>query len=267
MKRSRATPSLPPDLAPRLRRAGSAELRRLVGDHLRDLTMREVRQILFNPHVTGEVIEDVAAARHLLAGYEMRRSIARHRRTPEVVALRFVSGLFWRDLMEIAADVRIRPAVRRVAEKYLGQRLPRLTTGEKINLARRATSEVIAHLRRDPSLAVIRALLENPRLTEEALMPLAAGSPSPRILDLVAGNPVWGTRNPVRAALARNPATPFRAVFAILPTLTRGDLSEIAGDEAQSSVVRNRALDLLENRSRRAFDHLDDPPIDLIGLE
>ncbi len=267
MKRPAATPTPPSDLAPRLRRAGSPELLRLTCGHLRELTLREVRQILRNPHVGGEVIEELLAARHLLASYEMRCSIARHQRAPEVAAMRFIPGLFWRDLMEITVDVRLRPAVRRVAEKYLVQRLPRLTTGEKISLARRAVGEVITQLRRDPSLAVIRALLENPRLTEEALVPLAARSPSPRILDLVANSPVWGRRFEIRAALARNTATPFRAVFAILPALTRSDLAEIAGDEAQSSVVRNRASDLLENWGRRAFDRSDDPPIDSVELE
>ena len=267
MKRSPAAPDLPSDLAHRLRRAGSAELLRLVSEHLRGLTLREVRQVLLNSYVTAEVIEELALARHLLASYEMRRAIASHRRTPEVTALRFISGLFWRDLAEITLDVRIRPAVRRVAEKYLVQRLPRLAVGEKINLARRSTGEVIVHLRRDPDLRVIQALLENPRLTEELLVPLVAASPSPRVLDLVAKSPNWGSRYVIRSALARNAAAPFRAVFAVLPTLREGDLAEIVGDEGQSSVIRNRAHELLEKRQRRAIDRFAEREVDSVRLE
>ena len=235
-------------VAPRLRGAGSRELQALVERHLKDFTMREVRQVLLNPHVTGEVIEEVLEARHLLSAYEVRRAIARHRRTPEPVAMRFIPGLFWYDLAEITLDVRLRPAVRRAAEKYLLQRLPRLSLGEKVTLARRAGGEVIARLRRDPSPRVIGALLENPRLTVNLIAPLAATSDSPRILDLVAKNTPWGQCYEVRSALAGNYSTPFRAVFAILPTLRRPDLVRIAFDEEHSTVVRNRALEILEKR-------------------
>lgn len=253
-RRAARSPSPPSELAHRLRRAASSELLRLTSDHLRELTMREVRQILLNPYVTAEVIEELSAARHLLAGYDMRRAIARHRRAPEVVALRFLPGLFWRDLLEIVLDVRLRPSVRRAAEKYLVQRLPRLTVGEKISLARRGGGEVMAQLRRDPNLRVIGAWLDNPRLTEQLVVLLAAGATSPRVLDLVAKSERWGRRYEVRAALGRNAATPFRAAFALLPTLRRDDVAAIAHDERQSTVVRNRAAELLASWQRPAVD-------------
>ncbi|MCP4654652.1 MAG: hypothetical protein GY856_04440 [bacterium] len=234
-------------LAIRLRQANSGDLLELVRNHLRELTVREVRQTLRNPFVTAEVIEELVLARQLLSIYEVRSIIARHRRTPEVIAMRFVSGLYWRDLLEMVADVRIRPAVRRVAEKYLIQRLPRLAVGEKVTIARRAPLEVIAQLHKDPSLHVIRAFLGNPRLTEESLLPLVIHeSTSTRVLDLVASNPRWGRRYAIRAALSRNPRTPFRVVFDILPQLRRKDLIEVVHCEAHSWVVKHRARELLE---------------------
>lgn len=243
---TKPTTNVPAGLAHRLRRADSPELLRLVTDHLSRFTMREVRQTLLNPYVSAEVIEEMLVNRRLLSSYDVRRAIARHRRTPEAAAMRFISGLFWRDLLEITLDVRLRPAVRRVAEKYLLQRLSRLTVGEKTSLARRAAGQIITQLRHDPNPCVIEALLENPRLTEELLTPLAAQSSRPRILDLVARDPAWGRRYEVRRALAKNPAAPFRAILPILGTLYRSDLEEIAADQHQSTVVRNRAAELLE---------------------
>lgn len=254
-RRAAGAPSPPSDLAHRLRHAGASELRRLTAEHLRALTMREVHQILMSPHVTAEVIEELLLARHLLSGYALRRAIARHPRTPETAALRFLPGLFWQDLVEIGLDVRLRPAVRRSAEKYLVQRLPGLAVGEKISLARRASAAVIPELRKDPSLRVIAALLENPRLTEQLLVPLAARAKSPRVLELVAQSPRWGRRYEIRAALAKNAAAPFRAVLAILPTLHRDDVAAVAADERQSTVVRNRAAELLAD-----FAGSIDPP-------
>ena len=48
------------DLAARLRRAGSQELLELIPAHGRELTLRDVRQILRNPFTTARVIEVVA---------------------------------------------------------------------------------------------------------------------------------------------------------------------------------------------------------------
>ncbi len=234
-------------LRARLGRAGSRELLRIVADLRDGLTAGDARRVLRNPFVDGDVIEALLCARRLAASYEVRSIVARHRRTPESVALTFVSGLFWRDLLEISVDVRISPAVRRVAEKYLIRRLSRLTTGEKIALARRATAQVLAHLREDPSPRVIKALLENPRLTEATLLPMAASDKTlPRILDLVARDPRWRARYDVRLALARNSRAPFRAIFEILPTLRRQDLLAIAGLEEHSWIVRHRARELLD---------------------
>lgn len=263
-----SSPSKPPrrrppraGLAHKMRRVSSKELRSLVSERTKDLTSQEMRQALLNPHLTEEIIEELLLARHLLSIYEIRRSLARHRRTAETTAIRFVASLFWRDLLEITLDVRIRPTVRRQAENYIIQRLPRLTVGDKTTLARRATGPVAAHLRNDPNQRVITALLENARLTEDILAPLAAESTSPRILDLLAANPRWGRRGEIRKALAKNGATPFRATLAILPTLTRADLVEIAADAVHSVVIRNRAAEVLET-----FDRFDRPGIDSAAL-
>ncbi|MEM9595124.1 MAG: hypothetical protein AAGD06_12710 [Acidobacteriota bacterium] len=247
-----ATPSQghrPDDLPQRLRRADRRGLRLLVEEHGRQLTLGDVRQILLNPFVDGEVIEELSFIRSLVSKIEVRRALARHRRTPEPVAMRFVANLFWRDLMEITADTRLRAPVRRLAERYLLQRLPRLTTGEKISLARRATPETAGRLLLDPNPRVVRAVLGNPRLTEERLLLLVSHPEAePRILHLVSEDPRWGPRYSVSLALARNPRSPFRTVFAILPRLRRRDLESVAVQASHSSVVRHRAQDHLDAR-------------------
>lgn len=236
------------DLRARLGRANSRELLQLVADLGEALTTGDARRVLRSPFATADVIEALLVARRLSASYDVRSAIARHRRTPEAVALRFISGLFWRDLLEISADLRISPAVRKVAESYQIRRLGRLTTGEKVALARRATPEVLAHLRQDPTLQVIKALLENPRLTESTLLPMVASETTlPRVLDLVASNPRWGARYDIRVALSRNTRSPFSAIFKILPTLRRKDLLVVAHREEHSSIVRHRARELLES--------------------
>lgn len=234
-------------LSAELRRVHRNRLLELVREHLRAFTLREVRQTLLNPHADAEVIDELLVARHLQAIYAFKAAVARHHRTRETSALRLVPNLFWRDLMEIGLDPRIHPAVRRSAEKYLVQRLSRLTVGEKINLARRAGPDILAHLLDDPNPSVLRALLENPRVTEAVLLPLAnRTAASPRNLRILARDPRWGRRYEIRAALARNPAAPYQEIFEILPTLQRDDLEVVASIDAHSWIVRHRAEELFD---------------------
>ena len=235
-------------LRARLGRASSRELLQLVVDHRETLGAGEVRRALRNPFVTAEVIDALAENRRLAGSYEVRSAVARHRRTPETTALRFISGLFWRDLLDISVDMRISPAVRRVAEKYLVERLKRVTVGEKIAIARRAAGGTLKHLMKDPNLTVVKALLSNPRLTEPGLLPLVSNEEAlPRVLDLVASDPRWAMRYEIRLALCRNPRSPYRVIFELLPSLLRRDLLEIAGQEDHTWVVRHRARELLSD--------------------
>lgn len=235
-----------PASALRLRHASAGELRELIASQGRGFGVREVRQALLNPFVDAQAIEEILALRHLVGLREVRSAVARHRRTPQAAALRLLPGLFWRDLLEVARDVKIAPAVRRIAEKYLIQRLPGLAIGEKIAIARRASDGLVAHLLHDPSPAVVRALLENPRLTEAALVPLAASRRAlPRSLEILAASPRWGPRREIRTALSRNPQAPCRVILDILPGLDRRDLEAVAAVDEHSWIVRHHAAELL----------------------
>lgn len=239
-----------PELHRRLREAGSEELAALVEEHARELTPPAVLHALRNPYCTAEVVEKIAGETRLLSFYEVRHEIARHPRTPEVVALRFVPGLYWRDLAEIGLDIRLRPVVRRAAEQHLLTRLPQMALGEKMTLARRASPGVLAHLRHDPSPRVIVALLDNPRLTEGTLAPLVASAATPpAVLELIASDRRWGVRYPLKVALSRNPATPLDTAWRILGTLRKSDLKPVAADSRLPEPLRRRARVLLGEKS------------------
>jgi hypothetical protein len=239
-------PAPEPELHLRLREAGSEELLALVRGHAGELTAPAVRHALRNPYCTAEAIEAVVAEQRLLSFYEVRRDLALHPRTPETLAARFVPTLWWRDLMALALDTRLRPSLRRTAEIHLGTRLPELAVGEKVSLARRASPGIIPQLRHDPNPQVIAALLDNPRLTEGQLVPLLHGaSTPPAILELIANDRRWGVRYPLRLALVRNPATPLKVSWRLLEALRKSDLRPVATDPRLPEPVRRRARVLL----------------------
>lgn len=239
-------PSPETDLDRRLREAGSEELPELVREHLAELEPPGVRQVLHNPFCTREIVELLGEQPRLVSFYEVRRDLALHPRAPETLALRFVPGLWWRDLMTLGLDTRIRPRVRRAADQYLAARLPQLALGEKINLARRAAVGVLAELRHDPNPAVISALLENPRLTEDILAPVVhrAATPGP-VLATIAADRRWSPRPGLQTALARNPNTPRAVALRLLGLLRKPELRSVAADVRAPEAVRLRARVLL----------------------
>ena len=249
MARSAQDPPLPNDLPVRLRRASAPELKVLLRDYGRFFTLPQVRQLLLNPFVDAEILQELATIRTLVALHPVRVAICKHPRTPEPVAMRWIPDLFWRELLEVTVDVRIRGSVRTVAERYLLERLPRLTEGEKVALARRATASTAKQLARKADRRVLMALLDNPRTTEAALMPLLTDDEaSPKALAEVAAHGRWMTRYEIVLALCLNPQTPFRQVFELLPRLTRQDLKSVCGQAKHSSVVVHEAEKVLAGR-------------------
>jgi hypothetical protein len=240
-------PAAVPELERRLREAGSAELAALVAEHAAELAAPMALQALRNPFCTAEVIALVAAERRLTSFHQLRRALAFHPLTPETLAAGIVPTLFWRDLMELALDPRVRPALRRAAELQLTVRLPGLAVGEKVSLARRAGGGVLAQLCHDPSPRVVAALLDNSRLTEGLLAPVVHRAATPAaILELIAADRRWGVRYPLRVALARNPATPLATAWRLLAALRKSDLQAVAADLRLPEPLRRRARVLLE---------------------
>jgi hypothetical protein len=104
-------------------------------------------------------------------------------------------------------------------------------------LARLATAS-------DPS--VVRNVLLNSRLTEDAVVRLAARRPvRPEVLWEVWRSPRWGTRRQIRRALAFNPYLPPSLGARVVPLLTRADWKELARDGGLHPEVRAQAERLL----------------------
>lgn len=207
---------------------------------------KQALRLLSDPHLERDAVAALAERRDLLTSYEVRKALAFHRETPEVAARRLLTGLYWRDLVAAGADTRLRPTLRRAADQQLAQRLPGAAKGEKVAMARKAGPGLVQRLRDDPDPRVMRALLENPRLTEGQILP-AINRPDapPAVLDVVARDRRWGVRYPVRCALARNPSTPVDSALRILPHLKKADLRAVTRQTRVAAVVRKRAKLLL----------------------
>lgn len=230
------------DWRERLLEAGEEELGALLAEKRDELDAPAARALFRNPFLTRHMIEQLLELPRLASAYEVRRAAAFHPLTPRTLALRCVVGLYWADLVRLGVDTRVHPVVRRSADQRLLERLPGLAIGEKMAIARGGSPTLVATLRQDPTPRVIAALLENPRLTEGALMPLAASEQAqPAALAVLASSSRWSARYPLRLALCRNPRTPLGSVLPLLPLLLKRDLEAVAADTRLLLPVRRRA--------------------------
>ena len=235
-------PSSTPELRRRLREAAAEELEQLIESSAAELDGAAIRQIFLNPFLDGGTIERLLATPAVRLVHAARREAAMHPRTPRALALQLVAELYWRELVAIGVDTRLHPVVRRSADTRLVERLAGMSVGERTAVARRAGPGVMAAVRFDPTPRVIAALLDNPRLTEGLLLPLAAHERAhPEVLATIARDPRWGSRLQLRRALCLNPATPVAVALTLLPTLDKRSLGAVTAAARVASPVRRRA--------------------------
>jgi hypothetical protein len=124
-----------------------------------------------------------------------------------------------------------------------------LTLGERKALARRPSREFTARLLADPHPEVIRRLLENPKVTEDDVLRLAAKRPvAPEILAEIARSPRWIHRGRVRLAVVLNPDVPLEIAAPVVALLLRQELRLVVASTHASAAVRALCLEHVERR-------------------
>jgi hypothetical protein len=210
-----------------------------VAENVGHLFEEEALAVLDNPHVTPQIIQQIARSVRLTAFTSVRLRLVAHRQTPQAHAVKLVHYLYWFDLLRLSTDVKVPPTVRRAIDQLLLTNVSKRTVGERVASARRCNLALAKALMFDPELSVFEALLTNSRLREEDLVTLAS-SPraTPEQLRMLAGDRKWSYRYAIRKALVLNPLTPRAAAASQLRHLRRSDLREILGNPTTSTYLR-----------------------------
>jgi hypothetical protein len=208
-----------------------------------DLALAQLK----NRDLAAEQIEELSKNRNLLKSRKLRFAVAAHPHTPRQLALRLIRELYTFDLMQLSLTPSVAADLKRLADELLVSRLPSITLGERLSLARRASGLVAAALLLDKESGVWHAALQNPRLTEAAIVKaLQALGSSPAFVEAVCHDPKWSVRHEIRVALLRNPHTPLaRAIeFArrLPPPLLRDVLHTSRLPEKTKMYLRNTVL-------------------------
>ncbi|MFB3815823.1 MAG: hypothetical protein ACE14L_17105 [Terriglobales bacterium] len=178
----------------------------------------------------AEAIECLARNAAVMKGRKVLRAIVAHPHTPRHVSLPRARHLYTFELLQIALAPPVLADVKRMAEEVIVTRLETITVGERLTLARRASTRVAAALLCDREARVRETALENPRLNEAAVIRALQQDDAPEALvHAVCRHPKWSLRRDVQIALVRNSHTPLaRAVYfaGTLPVTILRDIVE-----------------------------------------
>ena len=169
---------------------------------------------LKNRDLPSEEVEQISQNAQLMKLRKVRLAVAAHPCAPRRIALRLIRELYTFDLMQFSLMPAVAADLKRVAEEQVVTRLASITLGERLSLARRSSSLVVGALLLDKESPVWQAALENPRLTEAAIVKaLQRPNAGAALVEAICHHAKWSVRHEIRIALLRNPHTPLvRAV-------------------------------------------------------
>ena len=203
------------------------------------LLEHDLLRLLERKDLAQEVVQELADHKAVRGSYALQLALVRHPQTPRHISLPLMKFLYVFDLLRVAQTPSVPADVKLVAEENIMRKLPGMPRGEKAAFARRGTGRLAASLLVTPDLELIRAVLENPYLTEAHLLKILAREGLPAaVVEQIAHHPRWSHRYHLRLALIRNPLTPLACVLAFLPDMAVTDLRDICLDHRMSAPVR-----------------------------
>jgi hypothetical protein len=178
--------------------------------------------------LASETIEQIRRNIAVMKSRKVRIALAAHPRAPRRLALRLIRELYTFDLMQFALLPVVAAELKRVADELLVARIASITLGERISLARRSSAMVAAALLLDKESRVWQTALENPRLSESAIVKaLLRPSATPAFVNAVCHHTKWSVRPEIRMALLRNEYTPLARALEFARRLPPAHLRDI----------------------------------------
>lgn len=247
----KSAPTASPDsiLTP-LCSANEEVLRELVQTSSLDET--HVCLLLERKELSNALLELIAKQKTLLASYRVRRALAAHPHAPRGLAMRLLRELHLMDLVQISLSPSSPQHLRVLADERLLAQLPQLPLGQRMMLARRASSRVAGGLLAQGPEPVSRLALSNPFLAEAQVLKTLSREALPAgTVALIAKHEKWAKCGNVRVALLGHPRVPLDIAEEFLPDLTRRDLHDLLALSRVAGGVRSLLRRELARRERR----------------
>lgn len=182
---------------------------------------------------------------------KVRLAVIIHPRTPRHVSIPNIRHLYLFELMQIALMPTVAADLKRAAEETLLGRMPTISAGERLTLAKRSSGRVAAALLLDKEEHIMQAALLNPQMTELSIVKaLKAGAGTELLAPAVCRHPKWLHRMEIKTALLGNRNTPFAFVVQIANELPLHALKDLLRNAQLAPNVKGYLQGMLDKRSR-----------------
>lgn len=167
-------------------------------------TEDEALALLSRNDLPLETIQQIAKDASLMKSRKVKVALFTNLKTPRHILLPLLRHLFTFDLMQVALAPTIAADIKIAAEESLINRLEKLSLGERLSLARRASSRIAGALLHDPESRIVNVALQNGRLTESAVIKqLMKRDTGDYLFHAVRAHPKWSLSQEIRTALQR----------------------------------------------------------------
>jgi hypothetical protein len=203
----------------------------------------------------AEVFDQLSKNSGVRKSRKVKLALVEHPKTPRHVSMPMVRHQFTFDLMKVALTPVVPADIKIAAEEELIHRLEKISSGEKLSLARRASGRIAGALLLDPEQRVFHAALENSRLTEAYVIKALMRREAPAVfVEAVCHHAKWSSRREIRVALLRNEKTPLASALEFARSLPAGPVREILHSSRLPENVKSHLLKDVVERSSRSVD-------------
>jgi hypothetical protein len=214
------------------------------------LTLDLALALLKRRDLPAQVVEQLGKNSSLMKSRKLKLAMLEHPRTPRHLSLPMVRHLFTFDLMKVALTPGAPADIRIAADEALANRLEKISMGERLSLAHRASERIARALLLDSETRIVRAALENPRLTEASIIKaLMRRNSSSAFVEAVCRHSKWAVRREIRMALLRNEMTPLARALEFARSLPVPLVREILQGSRLPTNIKSCVLKDLAQRS------------------
>ncbi|MCW8892923.1 MAG: hypothetical protein OQL18_06350 [Deltaproteobacteria bacterium] len=182
-----------------------------------------IRLLLKNPHVDedhllallkrrdlpAELISQIHRANRQALSHRLLLALVKNPATPGTLTRTLLPHLRLFELLDLCYLPGATPDQKLAAERTILQRLPTTPLGNKITLARRGTTNIVAALLKEGQSQLFEVCLSSPRLKEAALFQFLRGATaSAETISMVARHERWKQRPNLQMAILKNTRTP-----------------------------------------------------------
>ncbi len=181
--------------------------------------------------------------------HRLQVALVKNPGTPGPVALALLPHLHLFELVDLCLIPGVTPDQKFGAERAILQRLPTTELGNKMTLARRATTTVVGEILKGGEPGLVEICLGSPRLREVAILQFINGATSSaETISIIARHAKWKTRPNLRLAILKNRRTPAIWFTLFLPQLRTPDVKNLLASRRLSPSQKKLVQDELKKR-------------------